>query len=203
MGWLLHRLAVISLLSLALIGRLPEDSVGWLIVAPIVYANQPTVRPSRRVRLAWATPCRGWSDPSPCSGQALKQQAALTSPRLFCQVALLLALGGLTRGGPLLVLPILRWGLELAALRWPGLTLQPGYQALRSAFWRLHEGALPVLGWTLVSSQFAPQAESPGWGLVLGLGLLTSQASSQDHESRSDPQAWSSTSGLGTVPTNG
>jgi len=176
--WTLHRLAVISLLSLALVGRLPEDSAGWLIVAPIVYVNQPTVRSSRRVRLARATP--GWSE--------LEEYAWLTSPRLGYQLALLLALGGPSCGGPWLLLPILRWGLELAALRWPSLTLQPGYQVLRSALWRLHQGALLVLGWTLVSSQLAPQAESPGWGFGLGLGLLTSQVTSQADESRAGPK---------------
>jgi transposase-like protein len=168
---------MISLLSLALIGRLPEDSAGWVTAAPIIYASQATVRPSRRARLAWATP--DWS--------ALEQYAWLTSPRLFCQLALLLALGGPSRASPLLLLPVLRWGLELVGLRWPGLTLQPSYQALRSALWRLHLGALLVLGWTLVSSEPAHLAESSGWGL--GLGLLTSQATNQADESGSGPKA--------------
>lgn len=183
----LHTLAVISLLSLMLVGRLPEDSAGWLIVAPTVYVHQPTVRPSRRVRLAWATPV--WSDPSLRSGEALEQHAWLTLPRLGYQLALLLALSGPGRASPLLLLPVLRWGLELAAVRWPGLALQPGYQALHSALWRLHQWVLLVLGWTLVSSQFAHLAESPDCGLGLGLDLLTSQATSQADESRPRPKA--------------
>jgi len=190
--WTLHRLAVISLLGLALIGRVPEDSAGWVTLAPIVYVNQPMARPSRRVRLAWGTP--GWSDPSPllhsglgllCSGQALEQYVALTSLRLYCQLALLLALCGPSSGLPLLILPVLRWGLELSALLWPGLALQPGYQTLRCALWRLHQGTLLVLGWSLVSSQLAAQADHSTWGFGLGLGLLTSQA----NESQLGPKA--------------
>jgi hypothetical protein len=50
--WTLHWLAVISLPSLALIGRLPEESAGWITLAPIVYVNRPTLRPSRRVMSA-------------------------------------------------------------------------------------------------------------------------------------------------------
>ena len=177
--WTLHILAFSSLLTLAVIGRLPESAAGWLIVTPIIYAQQSVVRPSRRPRSDQATFC--WSD--------LEQYAALTSPRLFYQLALLLALGGPTSGSPLLLLPVLRWGLELAALRWPGLTLQPGYQALRSALWRGHQGALLALGWALVSSPLAPQAESPSWGLGLTLGLLTSQTTSQVNESQSQVSA--------------
>jgi hypothetical protein len=103
------------------------------------------------------------------------------SLRLFHQLALLLALGGPSRAGPLLILPVLRWSLELAAVRWPGLTLQPAYQALRSALWRLHQLTLLALGWTLVNSPLAPPTETPGWGLGLGLGLLTSQANEASH----------------------
>ena len=163
---LVHRLAVISVLGLALVGHLPEDSAGWLTAAPIVYVRQSVARPSRWPRAGQPTFC--WSD--------LEQYAALTSPRLYYQSALLLALGGPTSGSPLLLLPVLRWSLELAALHWPGLTLQFGYQALRSALWRLHQGTLLVLGWILVSSQLAALAESPGWGFGLVLGLVTSQA---------------------------
>lgn len=175
----LHSLAVISLLGLALVGRLPKDCAGWLTAAPIVYAQQSVVRRWRQSESVWPAP--RWSD--------LEQYVALTSPRLCYQLALLLALGGPSRGGSALILPVLRWGLELAAVRWPGLRLQPGYQALRSALWRLHQGALLVLGWTLVSSQLAHLVEPSGWGFGLGLGLLASQATNQADESRSGPRA--------------
>ena len=177
--WTLHRLAVISFLSLALVGRLPEDSAGWVTSGPVIYANQSTARLSRWSR--WGLRAASWSD--------LKQYAWLTSARLCYQLALLLALGAPTSASPVLLLPVLRWGLELAALHWPGLTLQPGYRALRCALWRLHQGALLVLGWTLVSAQLTHLAESPGWGFGLGLGLLTSQATSQADESHSGPKA--------------
>jgi transposase-like protein len=175
----LHVLALISLLGLALVGRLPEDSAGWVISAPIIYVNPPTVRPSRRVRLAHATP--GWSD--------LEQYVALTSARLFYQLGLLLALGGANHGSSLLVLPVLRWGLELAAVRCPGLILQPSYRALWCALWRLYQWSVLGLGWALVSSQLAHLAEYSGWGLGLGLGLLTSQATTQAEGSRSGAKA--------------
>src|SRR3990172_8402773 len=109
--WTLHILAFSSLLTLAVIGRSPENAAGWLPPPPTTYTHQRAPRPSRRIQSGWVT--SDWT--------ALEQYVALTSPRLLCQIALLLALTRPTGDVLPLNLPLLPWSLELAAVHWPGL----------------------------------------------------------------------------------
>ena len=164
--WSLHILAFSSLLVLAVIGHLPESSAGWVSSPPVVYTNQIRSRRSRRRRSSGtATSC-----------STLWRYAQLTSPRLACQLGLLALLARPLQAEALLILPVLRWLLDLATLLWPAWSLGRSVWTVRWGLYRLQQCLLLGLVGFLAASHLAPDESSFEWGLGLALGLVTNQS---------------------------
>ncbi len=164
-----HILVVLSLVALALLGRLPDSQAGWITCPPQV-ASLSLRRSSRsrrcscfsfyeRVLSAWRYVTHSWRQP------------VLRSLLL----AVLWSLSG--RQGPVMIVgwPWLLWLWQAAAAGWPGLARQPLWRAGRWLLWQgqrvLLVGYLglglrqvrPVAGEEVVS-------HASGSGLLLGLG---------------------------------
>ena len=164
-----HILVILSVLALALLGRVPDSQAGWMTCPPRV-VSLPRVEHHRRLeapRLSfhdrlqsvWRHGSRSWRQP------------VLRSLLL----ALLWCLSGCR--GPVVIIgwPWLLWLWQVAAMGWPELAQQPLWRAGR---WLLWQGQRVLLvgyvGLTLHQARLASGEEivssKPVSGVLLGLG---------------------------------
>jgi len=164
-----HILVVLSLLALALLGRVPDSQAGWLTSPPqppsvstvSVYRKRqrPALSLHTRLRSLWQHGSRSW--PQPFLRSLL--------------LAILWSLSGCR--GPVVIIgwPWLLWLWQAAALGWPELAHQPLWCAGR---WLLWQGQrLLLVGYVGLALYEVRQAvgeeivsRKPASGVLLGLG---------------------------------
>lgn len=175
----LHLLVVLSILGLALLGRMPDSQAGWLTCPPPVVAVAPQGRRGRRGRCRRGGRCTthrpdGWL------------HVVHTWPIPLLRSLLLWALWELSgQTGPAWV-RLVPWGLwvwQSSGLRWPGLPRQPEWRGLGWLLWQsqrwlmvsylgLIMGALVRSAW-FKRGPIMPTVLEPGWSpWMLGLGCV-------------------------------
>jgi transposase-like protein/DNA-directed RNA polymerase subunit RPC12/RpoP len=164
-----HGLVLVSILTLALLGQIPDSQAGWLTTPPRV-PSLPTIFACRkgqrsplsvhaRLRSLWQYVVRSW-------------------PQAFLRSLLLAVLWSLSgRQGPVLLIgwPWLLWLWQAAAAGWPELGQWPVWRGGRWLLWQ-GQRLLLVSYLGLALRQLGPAAEdegtlrAPSSGLLFGLG---------------------------------
>ena len=181
-GVRLSVLMVVSLLALALVGRMPDSPAGWVTCPPQVIVVTLRSRCRRRVRRGPDTGPWPWA----AWGQYLAQTAHLPLARSLLLEGLWHLSG---QRGPAWVL-LIPWGVWLwhsGGLLWPGLRYPSEWRGIDRLLWQLQRGVL--LGYLILAvsqrwpasppASFLPLAPdgaevSPAsW--VLGLGCSVCQ----------------------------
>jgi len=164
-----HGLVLVSILTLALLGQMPDSQAGWL-TAPARLPGLPTTIANRK---------RQYSPLSvPARLRSLWQYVVRSWPQAFLRSLLLAVLWSLSgRQGPVLLVswPWLLWLWQAVAAGWPELGQGPVWRGGR---WFLWQGQrLLLVGYlSLALRQIRPvdgeeiASRGPADGLLLGLG---------------------------------
>jgi transposase-like protein/DNA-directed RNA polymerase subunit RPC12/RpoP len=164
-----HGLVLVSILTLALLGQIPDSQAGWLTTPPRLPGLPTTIACRKRQRSPLSVHARL---------RSLWQYVVRSWPQAFLRSLLLAVLWSLSgRQGPVLVVgwPWLLWLWQAAAASWPELSQEPMWRAGR---WLLWQGQRVLLvgyvGLALHEGRQADGAEivsrKPASGLLLGLG---------------------------------
>jgi transposase-like protein len=158
----LHAVVCLSLLTLALLGRVPDNQAGWLTCPPD--------------RLVCAARRRAGLRPSP-AGDGLWDYVATTGYQPLVRSVVLLGLwllGG--RRGPLGLMwwPWWLWLWQVGAVVWPGLGQQRGWRTGQWLLWQGQRVLLVGYGSGVLSAvwQVNHPVDRAGWVFPLGLGCL-------------------------------
>jgi len=158
--WLvvLHALAVLSLLGLALLGQVPAEVAGWL-VAPAVAAGRHRSRPPR-----WGCAPPGRR----AAGRALGDYLLQSWRPVLLRSLLLWGLWAWSGGWGPAWLRLVPWGLWLwrgAGVRWPGLRRQAAWVWGAAGLWQVQR--LVLVGYLGLALSQAHRGDLAPWGLGL------------------------------------
>ncbi len=164
-----HGLVLVSILTLALLGQIPDSQAGWLTVPPRLASLPSAFACQKRQRSALSVPTRL---------RSVWQYMVRSWPQAFLSSLLLAVLWSLSgRQGPVLLVgwPWLLWLWQAAAAGWPELGQGPVWRGGR---WLLWQGQrLLLVGYLgLALRQVRPVdgeesvSRGPADGLLLGLG---------------------------------
>jgi len=164
-----HGLLLVSILTLALLGQMPDSQAGWLTTPPRPPGLPTTIACRKRQRFPLSVHARL---------RSLWQYVIRSWPQAFLRSLLLAVLWSLSgRQGPVLLVgwPWLLWLWQAAAAGWPELGQWSVWQGGR---WLLWQGQrLLLVGYLgLALRQLRPvdgeevSSRGPAHGLLLGLG---------------------------------
>ena len=164
-----HGLLLVSILTLALLGQMPDSQAGWLTTPPRPPGLPTTIACRKRQRSPLSVHARL---------RSLWQYVIRSWPQAFLRSLLLAVLWSLSgRQGPVLLVgwPWLLWLWQAAAVGWPELGQWPVWQGGR---WLLWQGQrLLLVGYLgLALRQVRPvdgeeiASRGPAHGFLLGLG---------------------------------
>jgi transposase-like protein len=164
-----HGLVLVSILTLALLGQIPDSQAGWLTAPPRVPSLPTTFACRKRERYPLGVHARL---------RSLWQYVVRSWPQAFLRSLLLAVLWSLSgRQGPVLLVgwPWLLWLWQVAAAGWPELEQWPVWQGGRWLLWQGQRLLLVgYLGLTLRRLRPVAGKEgafgAPTSGLLFGLG---------------------------------
>jgi hypothetical protein len=183
---------VVSVVLTALLGQLPESSLGWVSYPPQTFGDWGAYKKQKREQRlnpqGWSL-AAGWERLRSTWGRALVRSELLVALSI---VRLELAQGHRWVLDGAWVLPWVEWLLEGLSVAWPWLGRQPEMRALRWGVGWLRWGSLlvhsaQVIGHWLASNEGLGQAGSA----LAGTGLLSEEVVWQaKREGEEEPRLW-------------